>query len=238
VSYRGKAGSLQCYHGFDYAPVGLWQLNGNLLDSGPNGFHLSVETGSERYTNVAPGIRGASFDAATKLIYNVTGSALQITGDVTLECIVVASLTTAVQSVVSYSGNTDVAADNFLYSIYTNPPGHLEYFWENAGGVNQDFLLPIAGLPTAQPVHLAAVRSNNVVRFFVNGLPQGSPSSGLTAATGGTAAVFRIGGSGTTAGESPWNGAVASVKVIASALSAAQVKDEYNRTLGHLYGFL
>ena len=41
----------------EYNPIGLWQLDGNLLDSSSNGLDLSV-SGTERYGDLLPGLRG------------------------------------------------------------------------------------------------------------------------------------------------------------------------------------
>lgn len=66
--------------------VALWQFQGNMSDSGPNGLGLSVATGTEQYTTIDTCTQGFKFDGSTKLIAALS-TLLQITGDMTFEWI-------------------------------------------------------------------------------------------------------------------------------------------------------
>jgi len=240
-SYRGRAGLNP--HGSDYSPVALWQLNGNLLDSGPNGFTLTTETsgtGGERYANIG-NLQGFYLDGNTDLVYNALEPKLQITGDVTVEFLA----NIVALSVCTVIGTGDPGTDtdpnnNQLYTLSWNDSSSAgsSILWETGAGTD------VKTQTTFSPsgiCHIALVKSQGgtAVQLFCNGAPVAPATSGLTAATGGSNSKLRIGadasGSSSTVKATGW---ICSVKVIASALSSGQVKDEYNRTLGPVLGYL
>ncbi len=241
TSYRGRAGINP--HGSDYSPVALWQLNGNLLDGGPNGFGLTVETagtGGERYATIG-NLQGFYLDGNTDLVYNALEPKLQITGDVTVELLA----NIVALSVCTVIGTGDPGTDtdpnnNQLYTLNWNDSSSAgtSVVWETGAGsdVKTQTVFSPSGL-----CHVALVKSQGgtAVQVFCNGLPVAPAVTGLTAATVGSNSKLRIGsdssGSTSTVKATGW---VASVKVVASALSAGQVKDEYNRTLGPVLGFI
>jgi hypothetical protein len=69
--------------------------------------------------------------------------------------------------------------------------------------------------------HLAMRRESGAITFFINGRKIVSTSSALTAPDGGTTGLMRIGYSG-----SEIVGGITSVKIIGSALTDNQIKDE------------
>ena len=220
-------------HGLDYNPVGLWQLNGTLNDTSGNGFNLTVEAGNIHYGQILPGIRGALLVSA-RLVYNTFTSTLAIAGDITIESLIyLPAYLVSLRDLVSHENAGETSADNSQYGIdMISGTGNVGFFSETGAGIDTYYAL--TERPPLNPFHFAATRISNVIQFYQNGKPWGSPSSTLATPTGGSSGRFRVGLSASNGPE----GVVASLKVIASGLTSTQVATEYNRTLGGLYGYV
>lgn len=225
-------------HNTTHNPVGLWQFNGNLNDSSGNGFTLTVETGEISYAQILPGLVGvnlAPLASTTRLVHSTFQSALAITGDLTIECVLLlTAYTTTLRWLVSHDNNSDAEADNTLYAVDLMSelpnPGRLKFFTENGAGIDSSY--EILDKPPLGPCHFAVTRASNVIQFYLNGRTLGAASSPLVTPTGGANGRFRVGGN-------PMNSPpaiVSSLKICNTALSAAQIANEYNRTLGTFYG--
>lgn len=221
-------------HDLTYSPVGLWQFDSSLNDTSGNGFTLTAESGTARYGELVPGL-ACLMPNALRLVYNTSGTSLAITGDMTVEMLFRGDTPTN-SYFVGYAGgsNSSTQANNFLYSLLI-PSGLFGLTWmqESGSGAATSYALTTRVLPRTSVVHLAATRSSNVIQYYLNGRPFGAASSALTTPDGGTTSVFRVGGD---AAQNAVNGNISSLKVIASALSAAQVAAEFNLTLGAFYG--
>ena len=80
-------------------------------------------------------------------------------------------------------------------------------------------------------------RSSNQISFFQNGRQLGATSGTLTTPTDGGSGGFMV-GAHWSSGAFPSGYAemvIASLKVIPSALTDAQILDEYNYTIGNMY---
>jgi hypothetical protein len=132
--------------------------------------------------------------------------------------------------------SSEIATENILYRIYINA-GIIGYFAERGSGINIQYTVDRMP-PIGVPFHLAMVRPTDTddVTFYLNGEQIGASSSGLDGPTDGQNARLYIGTSGDAAAD--FDGVIASVKIINSALTAAQIKAEYNRTLGPALGEL
>lgn len=228
------ASSLVQYHDTTFTPLGLWQLNGDLTDASGNGNTLSVRAGNAHYGEISPGVRGFVSDGSSRIGLSSFVSSLAVTGDITLEMLLVVSpgAYASGNALISHDGVGEVLAGNYLYSIYYNNM-QLEYFAELSSGTN--IVYDLDELMPTTLCHFAMTRTSNVIQFYLNGRTLGAASSTLSTPAGGTSGLFSIGGD--TNGPLP--GPVvtmASVKVIGSALNATQVKSEYTRTLGGFYG--
>lgn len=224
-------------HDTTFSPVGLWQLNGTLNDTSGNGFNLTVDTGTARYADMMPGFSSLLVNAS-RFIYNTTGTSLKISGDMTVECLIryqTPSPTTTVNYLVGYAGGSGsgTQADNIQYAINI-PSGLMGFTWtqESGSGSATSYALSTRVLTRTVVHHFAATRTSNVIQFYLNGRAFGVASSALTTPDGGTTSVFRIGGDGA---QNAITGNIASLKVIASALSASQIAGEFNLTLGSYY---
>lgn len=254
-------------HDTTHSPVALYQFEDNLNDSSGNGLHLSFALlpanpiQSEKYCDILPGLRGVYFNQDFFLERISNDPLLTITGAITIEAIIFMSDMTSDGGggayVVSFGGNSGLEVDNNLYSLFmksTTFPGLP--FGIGIGGGDMDMtweygVIPVTVtyrdtvhfVPRGIPVHIAITRSsgpNPVVRTYISGtLTSTSAAFVGKAATGGTTSRLRIGiDQGEISNFSSYYGGITSIKIIASQLSDAEVKAEYNRTLGPLYGQL
>ncbi len=228
-------------HNLLHAPVGLWQLDGGRVDSSPTGDNLTLVAGTEQYgPGIAPGIRAAYFDGVTRLAGSSPGpAALRILGDVTLELLVrpqqLANGTFGSQ-LAEFSGSDTSSSEiqNFLYQLrLQNDLNNPSSFWEDgAGGLNfhidTDFVME-----PGRWHHMAMVRTNGGAgattgELFVNGTLVSTVAT-FDEPTGGGDSFIKIGQFDDLNGA--FFGFIQSVKVIPSALTAAEVLAEARLTL-------
>lgn len=228
-------GGIAQYLDNTYDPVALYLLNDSLSDSSASGFNdLSLETGTEQYADMGWGLRGFYFDGASKLALTTDYPALQITGDVTLECIINFPFSANELHCQYCSASGETLETNGLYQLsITANTRYLAYFAEYGSGVNISYSgSPKVVVAVSETVLVGMVRSSNVITFYVNGKAIGDPSFTLNAPAGGTATHLAI---GTALID---GGMINSVKIVNSALTADQMKAEFNRSLGPVLGEL
>jgi hypothetical protein len=223
-------------HGLEHQPLGLWQPSSvNFLeDFSGNGRDLTVEAGTELYGFLHPSLSGFKFDGSTSLIYNVDDTGLRITGDITLEFLFMLQGTANNAVFMSHMALGENEAENHLYCLKFGTLPALVWFTESGAGTDATSNLGSSTVQLYQLMHVAAVRSSGVIYLYLNGELANTPGSALTTPTGGSSGRLRI---GADAGGNYITGIGTSFKVIGSALSAAQVAAEYNRTLGPAFGF-
>jgi len=212
--------------------VGLWQLDGSLVDSSGNGFTLTASgTNAPRYTDLMPGLRGGVTDIVDDLRFErtVNDAALDISGDLTIEVLISArNVPTATAMEILSMGSTTDTAYRMLFTEHRTSFIHKAASSQNS----VDFFEQI---PPRQPSHLAFRRSGTDISLFLNGVLIDTLAIAGSAAAN-AASRFRIGRGDLDAND--LDAIVASVKVIASALTDDEIKAEYNRTLGPVYGVL
>lgn len=220
-------------HDTTYSPIALFQFNGNINDSSGNNRHLTVNTGTEAYSEVSPTLQGIKFN---NLKLTSTNAAFRLSGDMTIEFIMNMNPDNASDwaMIFSCSGAGEGQAENFLYSLYTRTPTQNRFFtslWEYGAGVNVQF--DNTGIvPYYQTIHIAYVREANVVSIYVNGQLYGNTSGTLLPPDGGTNTSFWVGGG---LSDTNFSGIITSLKVIGRALTSIEVNSEFERTLGSLY---
>jgi hypothetical protein len=223
-------------HDLTHSPVGLWQFDGNLTDSSGNGNNLSAISGTPRYAELFPGLRGLSCDTVFRVGISSAPAVLRITGDVTLEMLIVPDKSTGIGCVAFVTGNGETLATNTLWSLAllntSNAVNGLRYAAESGAGVDAIYSINHGPLPGTLN-HLAMARASDVITFYLNGKQLGASSGTLTTAAGGTSTGFFVGAD--AAGANAMRFSVSSLKVVSSALNAAQVLAEYNRTLGAFF---
>lgn len=221
-------------HDNTYNPIGLWQFNNDLTDSSGNGKTLTVGAGTARYGDISPQLRGIFFDGSTRV--QITDASFRLVGDMTIEmlCFIQTIPNATAPVIVSCMDNGETSATNYLYAIYPVQAGYfLQYFHEFSAGTNVTYSNTTGAIPIGEVFHLAMVRQSNQITFYVNGKLNGAVSSTLTApdTVSGTQSFF-VGGN---LQDASFAGAVSSLKIINSALTASQIEGEYNRTLGNIY---
>lgn len=223
------------YHDTTFSPVGLWQFNESFNDSSGSAFTLTAETGTVAYGDIFPGVKGVILDGATTLVYNTSTATLGRTGDITIEMLLNLNAYTASKFLVSYSNSAaGGSTTNALYAIeMLNGSTELTFMQENGSNVASR-TSTFTNRPTLNTLcHFAMTRVSNVINLYLNGVLV-ETSSALTTPTGGGSSVFRV-GSQSGRGTAPAC-TIASLKVVASALTGTQIAQEYNLTLGRYYG--
>ena len=212
-------------HDTTHSPAGLWQFNENFVDSSGNGFNLSSNDGSINRFIELYGIKFAFFEGDTDLTRPGYDAALNITGALTVEFFI---LSFGGGVLVSFIGSGETESTNSIYAISQN-----NFFSETGVGTNHEQSTGFS--PLNSVYHNVIIRENDdSLTQYVNG--QHVFSGGSVPSSGGTSAKFYIGSNGP--GDSYCNCLLSSVKVIDGALSANDVKEEYNRTLGPVLGII
>lgn len=231
----GPAGSGGLIAKFDttHSPVLVWNFDLNLNDASGNGLTGTNVVGTERYRHSWPGVIG--YDADGNTVYrNSTNDALKILGDVTVELLLVRrAAQSAAWQLFTHSDTGSSSAVNISYELTLNTNGTLTWKSESGSGVaaTATFTSEAPALPAiGVPFLLGVTRESNVVRVYLNGKLWGSASAALAAPTDASASHLVLNATGAAKGE------YLGFKVIAGALTAAQHKDEYNRTLGGAFG--
>lgn len=237
-------------HDLTHSPVGLWQLNGNTNDSSGNGVDLTTsDYGGIRYRPAYPGgPQVGFFDGDTIVRNNSTSiSHLQITGDITVELLVLLRLPLGYGTTGSGEGSisrTFVAVGdtgatepvNVIWSVRTNAsgqPGGLRWFHQHGAGNSANYENPDAVLGIGEWYHVAMRRQSDQISMFIDGEQVGATSSALTTATGGTSTFLILSGvNPSPSSKSTIWAMMSSVKVIDSALTDGQIQEEFERTLG------
>ena len=215
-------------HDLTHTPVGLWQFQGDVLDSSGNGYGLTWVS-TEAYTIAGGTVKAANFNGTSRLT-RVSTAALQILGDVTVEYlasypgIVGSDALLSNMGVVSVGAAGSAESANYCFAVFTRAgTTGLRILSQSGSGVSVDFQTPAGPPPYGAWHHFAAVRTSDVWTLFLNGTLVAT-SGTLTTPTGGTAATMWVaskdGGSGTM------RCSMASLKIIASALTPAQVLAE------------
>lgn len=143
---------------------------------------------------------GLDFEASSSNYINFGNPTnLQITGDMTVICKIKFESLGVAQAILAKANTGDSEAANFLYLVGLDASNDLRWFWEHGAGVNVDITVtPSSALSTGTKYILGYVRYNSgtAARFFIDGIQEGSSTTGLTAATGGTTGIVTIGRNG------------------------------------------
>lgn len=226
--------------------VALWHGDDSLADSGPNGFTLQgfaggvLGSGTIRYTHMFPGYRTFFLRTVDRLATTAVGSALRILGDMTIEFLLFIANGGFVGSgnQVIYHGTDSVGleANNNVYDVRVNTATSSEVLvWsQRAGSPGADAIALFSNdVPSfVTPFYVAFTRASQVVTPYLQGVQAGTPSTTLTAPTGGTNGRLVVGG---TNHESF---AIAEIRISNTVRSTAQIKAAYNTLLGPVYGRL
>lgn len=227
-----RTGSRLRLHDTTHSPVGLWQFDGDLSDDSGNSLDLSVASGTAVYTSIG-GIRFFYFDGSTYLS-RVAAAGLQITGALTIEAIVCmrrGADDATNEYILSCGDNGETEITNTLYSVRTgNSTAEIQVFHEYGAGTNALHAFDNATIPDSAPCHLAVTRASNgtTYKLYIDGVLLDTEEA-TSAPTGGGDAFLTVGAQET--GTSLAKMHIASLKIINSELTAAQVLAEARRTV-------
>ena len=229
----GKSRRVFRQHDLTHSPVGLWQFNSSLADTSGNGFTLTLN-GTNAYTTLN-GAPAFAFNGSTYLTRASNDAALTITGDLTIEMLASFHNYPGVDQTNTIIVNFGETGDgdptrNVIYQFRTRTaaPG-VQYNAETGDGTTDILYEFINGTPPDDTGHhLAFRRQSNVLSLFVDGILL-NQSGTITAATGGSASRLSVGAF--VDGALPVRMTMGSLKIIASALSDAQVLAEAQRTV-------
>jgi len=217
-----------------HTPIALYHFDGDANDYSGNGFNLT--SGTATFTQVDPTTGRKALYLGNTISRPSNDAALTITGDVTIQVIakMVGTPSGITTAFLSFTASGETLATNTMYQLGFSGVSDLRWIHESGAGAADSILLATdAALMPFSPFtigYFAAVRASNVVTIYFNGLPYGSPSGTFTAASGGTSAVLTINPSTAT------TFICLGAKIVNSALSAADIKAEYNRTMGVAFG--
>ena len=217
--------------------VGLWQLQGNMLDTSGNGINLSIERGVETYAALptSGGLQAFSFNGATNLL-GPLAPVLAVAGEFTAQ---LWAYTTGA-GVYTYFANEGTISGNYsLYSMY-NSAGGLGNFGTsytdqthnaalgtpNPPGV----VIPLNELHLLSLVRTSTGGSNYVSRLWVDANLQ-SGGVNTTAQTADGTERLRVGG---FTGGANYTGYIASLRFVGHARTAAEIAADANRAIGNL----
>lgn len=229
-------------HDTTHSPLALFQFDGDLTDSSGNAVAIQDGVGTTAFTEMAPGVTGLQLDGVSRIsgtLDGTGGSTLDVVGDLTVECLFQSEgpvTAGGVGVIAQFAGDDadETSAHNALWQMAIEAGQVLGYFHEHTGGVDQN--APATEGPSLSEIHhLAFVRESNVVRLYIDGVKV-LTSGTLTAPDGGASGRLYVGAGATggaavgTAGTKFIKGAIASLKIIGSALTDAQVLAEANLT--------
>ncbi len=222
-------------HGTAFSPTALFQLHENLTES-VNAIALSTTAGAVLYTEIYPTVRALYVTPTLQLKDTTPGGPLQITGDITIEMLIkLTSLPTSGNArICSYSGSSGRPASNNVWQLDITAGGAPRWVQDISTGSTAVYIPTGVSMPF-DLCHFAVTRTSDVIQFYLNGLPFGAASGTLATATGGTASTFHIGNIEGIVSQA-LECALGSLKIVATARSAAEIKAEYNRCLGSVYG--
>jgi len=218
-----------------HSPAGLWLFDDGMTDSSGNGLDLTADAGALTYVDYL-GKTFAHFDGATRLHEATKDASLSILGDVTISLVVKWQTPPgALSQYLLGKGDAGDAAEstNTNYLVYMSSQ-LAKYLHEYGVGTNSTIaqisdpslveLFPSAFLITV-------VRSGTTVYMYIGPQLMSTTSVLGQTPTGGASAGFFIGGDsdGTDFLD---DCLISGAKVTASALTADQVKAEYEKVFG------
>jgi len=235
------------YLNTSFSPVVLYNFNNTINDSSGNGYHLTLAAGDERYVTIN-NFTGFYFSGVEYLTKASEDSFINF-GAITIEAIIILPGTTGAtlptgNTIIIFGGNTELSSGNQAWGLISaNPTGtnsgnRLHYFVEYGNGTNITYT-SAANLPVGQICHAALTRDSTgtVIKLYVNG-KLFDTSGTLTAPNNTTSGILTV-GADVTGNTELLNGTILfSIKVINSQLTDAQIANEYNKTLGSVYGII
>lgn len=216
-----------------FSPAARYDLEYDFLDASGNGFDFNTFSGTAYFRRVYEGIVGL---ASSSLAYRATSDVvLRDTDDMTVQLLVVLRGTPSGTYILSFASSGETEPTNYIWSVQLTDSNRLAYFSEHLAGLDDAYFAAPAnrGLPSiGVPFLLSMRRKNNVIQFFVDGVPFGDPSPVINTPTGGTSGQLTLnqGSSGVFD--------LFGIEINTRALTDAEIRETYDYTLGGEFGTL
>ena len=227
-----------------YSPVGLWNFHLGAIvgakDYSGNGRDLTLESGTARYSHIAPALGGLVLDGSSNYYFPTPTADFQIIGDMTVLALVVMNdLPPAGPAQPNYLASCSVApggtsATNHPFDFGWTIAGGGQWFSKHGANITDGYAIDSFAARSVLSL-VGATRTSNSIQFWNNGRALGAPGV-LTAPDGGGSALLRIGANSTASTQV--RAVVASVGLYNTAFSAAQMVERYNYCLGRSGGFI
>lgn len=224
--------------------------DGTLADALGLGPALSVNTGSERWTDMLPGVQGLALDEATRLGGAAEYAPMRLADAVTVECIFRSFENTASAdqwSLVLHQANAESGGANTLWGLKllrnyssSEPTNTLAWYHEHGSGTDvfvsaTSFAIEPGGIYHVAGRRAAASGGNSTVDLWING--QQAATGSLAQATAGTTSTrIYIGENISAEAASFASGAIGFIRVCSRALTDEEIVAAYNATLGGVFG--
>lgn len=165
---------------------------------------------------------------------------LKVTDAITIDCITSGDHT---GTIVSFGETAVGESNNTLYEVFLSSASGPGMRWEVGSGPTLIEFTDVNNvLPSRTIQHLTVTRSagsDPVVKIYINGsLTATSAAFVGSSPTGGTTSRLKVGNGNTPSSVFLNDTTLMSLKIIASELTADQVKHEHNVTLGYTFGRL
>ncbi len=201
-------------------PLAVYQFSeaDPLDDKTSNGRDLTHHAGTATY-QVREGTTVLYFNGALRL-YAALDAALQLTGAVTLEAVI---MHVSGDYAISMAGGvvTESAAHNYLYSL----AGRYYTLQEYGSGVNQIASWSPSNSGGLDYIALTRNTAGTSLNLYRDGRHISTET--LIAPTGGTSAILRVGM--TSSGAYNWSGSIQSFRITAEEATGAQVNETWGK---------
>lgn len=224
-----------------YTPVANWNFSAGAgvgpIDISGNGFNLSTETGTARYSGLTTTLGGVLFDGAFNFVLSSFQATLALLG--AMECLILGMWSDlpaggSQRVYISHGAPGETSDTNDLYQLGVDASNQVQYIHEDGAG-NNDTFSNNSWSPRFQTSLMGFHRSSGgVITFSFNGIDFGTPSGSLTLPTDGTSGRLRIGASNND--DFFFMGVLSGVVLYSRELTAAERLERYNYTLGRAYG--
>jgi len=201
---------------------------GEVLDSGPNGLHMTAfpaSPGNPTTANATPAIAGDP-GSCRYGVFNGTDQYVQVADNPALDLPNQVSVTAWVypRSLPAAGLLKSIWSKDTNYEMHLSSSGQVDWWW---GGGAQELITTGTAVPLNQWSHIAVTYQSGMQRIYINGVLR---ASGTTVGTLTLNAVpFQIGQDQGFAGRF-WNGFIDETRVYGAALSSAQVNSIMTQT--------
>lgn len=240
IHVKGAGTGTQDFNGTTVKFVGMTDPIGiNAFESGVMPINYAPQV-----LGVSKPAIGVEFDGLSSFVDAGRGSAdnLELVDDLTIETWLRLDNFSNSPTLMSFSGDTEAAADNTVYRLYVDATGDLHYMHEYGAGVDVDLSFD-TNLALNEWHHISMVRNHDAsgsstVEVFIDGASVGVQTyDGITQAPApATNATLRLGG--LAENTDILDGAVADVRLWSEARTEQQVQDTYKHALDNPAGEL